>query len=236
MAALWAEELLKLQALDGKIGNVRTRLSLLPKERDRIVGAKKNADAEVAAADRRLAEFRASLRRMEAEIKTLEEKRDRIRQQSALVKKNDEYQTMLKESAMLDAAIGELEAKTLAEMDRLPAMEAAASAARQAAAKTIRELKQEYLEFAEAEKSFRTDLDALLRERQAAAESIDEKMLRPYEELRKSGDGQPLVPIDGDGGCGHCCLKLTPQTLADARAGKFAQCDHCGYMVYFADI
>ena len=59
MAALWAEELLKLQALDDKIKGVRTRLALLPKERDRIVGAKKAADAEVAAADRRVAEFRA---------------------------------------------------------------------------------------------------------------------------------------------------------------------------------
>ena len=236
MAALWAEELLKLQALDEKIGNVRTRLALLPKERDRIVGAKRSADAEVAAADRRLAEFRAALRRMESEIRTLEEKRDRIRQQSALVKRNEEYQTMLKESAMLDDAIGELEAKTLAEMDRLPAMEAAAAETRQAAARTNRELKQEYLEFAEAEKSFRADLAALQRERKTMAETIDGKMLQPYEELRKSGDGQPLVPIDEDGGCGHCCLKLTPQTLANARAGKFVQCDNCSHLVYFADV
>lgn len=236
MAALWAEELLKLQAVDEKIDRVRTRLELLPKERDRIVAAKKTADAGAAAADRKLAEFRAALRRMETEIRTLEEKRDRIRQQSVLVKKNDEYQTMLKESAMLDAAIGELEAKTLAEMDRLPGMETAAAEARQAAAKTIRELKQEYLEFAEAEKSFRADLAALQRERQSVTELIDDKILRPYEELHKSGDGHPLVSIDGDGGCGHCCLGLTPQTLANARAGKFAQCDHCGYLVYFADV
>ena len=236
MAALWAEELLKLQALDGKIGGVRTRLALLPKERDRIVGAKRSADAEVAAADRRLAEFRAALRRMEAEIRTLEEKRDRIRQQSALVKKNDEYQTMLRESAMLDDAIGELEAKTLAEMDRLPAMEAAAAETRQTAAQTIRELKQEYLEFAEAEKAFLADLAALRRERQSVAETIDPRRLRPYEELRKAGDGDPLVPVDANGGCGHCCIGLTPQTRSDARAGKFVRCDNCGHLVYCADI
>lgn len=236
MAALWAEELLKLQAIDGRIDNVRTRLSLLPKERDRILAAKKAADAEAAAADRRLAEFRAALRRMEAEVKALEDKRDRVRQQSVTVKKNEEYQTLLKESAMLDAAVGELEAKTLAEMDRLPAEESAAAETRRAAARTIRELKQEYLEFAEAEKSFLADLAALRRERQSVAETIDPGRLQPYEELRKAGDGDPLVPVDANGGCGHCCIGLTPQTRSDARAGKFVRCDNCGHLVYCADI
>ena len=236
MAALWAEELLKLQAIDGRIDNVRTRLSLLPKERDRILAAKKAADAEAAAADRRLAEFRAALRRMEAEVKALEDKRDRVRQQSVTVKKNEEYQTLLKESAMLDAAVGELEAKTLAEMDRLPAEESAAAETRRAAARTIRELKQEYLEFAEAEKAFLADLAALRRERQSVAETIDPRRLRPYEELRKAGDGDPLVPVDANGGCGHCCIGLTPQTRSDARAGTFVRCDNCGHLVYCADI
>jgi len=236
MAALWAEELLKLQAVDGRIDNVRTRLSLLPKERDRILAAKKAADAEAAAADRRLAEFRAALRRMEAEVKALEDKRDRVRQQSVTVKKNEEYQTLLKESAMLNAAVGELEAKTLAEMDRLPAEESAAAETRRAAARTIRELKQEYLEFAEAEKAFLADLAALRRERQSVAETIDPRRLRPYEELRKAGDGDPLVPVDANGGCGHCCIGLTPQTRSDARAGKFVRCDNCGHLVYCADI
>ena len=173
---------------------------------------------------------------MEAEIRTLEEKRDRIRQQSALVKRNDEYQTMLKESAMLDQAVGELEAKTLAEMDRLPSMEAAAAETRKKCAQTVRELKQEYVEFGAAEKSFREDLAALLRERETMTGMIDEKILRPYEELHKSGDGKPVVPIGEDGSCGHCCLKLTPQTLAFARAGKFAQCDNCSHLVYFGDL
>ena len=236
MKALWAEELLKLQAVDAKIRSVLTRLSLLPKERDRIVGAKRAADAEVAAAEKRLAEFRAGLRRMEAEVKTLEEKRDRVRQQSALVKKNDEYQTMLRESAMLDHAVGELEAKTLAEMDRLPEQENAVVEVKQKCARTIRELKREYLEFGAAEKSFQADLAALRRERAATAEMIDAKILQPYEELHKSGDGQVVVPIGEDGSCGHCCLKLTPQTLAFARAGKFTQCDNCSHLVYMEDI
>ena len=103
-------------------------------------------------------------------------------------------------------------------------------------AQEIRVLKQEYIEFGEAEKSFRQDMEKLKAERLAATEIMERKILDPYEELRKDGDGDPLVPIQEDGVCGNCSLKLTPQTLASAKAGRFVQCDNCSHLVYFEDL
>ena len=236
MQALWATSLLKLQKLDEKMQNIRTRLSLMPVERNRIIAAKNAAEAKVSAAEKALAVHKDHIRRTEAEIKALEEKRNRIRQQSALVKKNTEYQTMLAESAMLDQEIGKLESVVLAEMERTSSLEAAVAEAQKVCAQEIRGLKQEYMEFGEAEKSFRQDMEKLKAERLAATEIMERKILDPYEELRKDGDGDPLVPIQEDGVCGNCSLKLTPQTLASAKAGRFVQCDNCSHLVYFEDL
>lgn len=236
MQALWATALLKLQKLDKKMQNIRTRLSLMPAERNRIITAKNAAEAKVSAAEKALAAHKDHIRRTEAEIKALEEKRNRIRQQSALVKKNTEYQTMLAESAMLDQEIGKLESVVLAEMERTSLLETAVMEAKKVCAQEIRVLKQEYIEFGEAEKSFRQDMEKLKAERLAATEIMERKILDPYEELRKDGDGDPLVPIQEDGVCGNCSLKLTPQTLASAKAGRFVQCDNCSHLVYFEDL
>ena len=236
MQALWATALLKLQDIDGRIQKVRTRLSLMPAERNRIIAAKNTAEAKVSAAEKALAAQRDGIRRTEAEIKALEEKRDRVRQQSTLVKKNAEYQAMLAESAMLEQEIGKLEGFVLTEMDKTPALTAAVVEAKKVCAEEIRALKQEYIEFGNAEKAFRQDLENLKAERLAAVENLEPKILDPYEELHKGGDGVPLVPIEEDGVCGNCSLKLTPQTLSSARAGKFTLCDNCNHLVYFKDL
>lgn len=236
MRALWATALLKLQNLDKQMQNIRTRLSLMPAERNRIIAAKNAAEAKVAAAEKVVAAHLAMIRRTESEIHALEDKRNRIRQQSALVKKNSEYQTMLAESAMLDQEIGKLESQVLAEMEKTPALEAAVQEAKKVCAGEIRALKQEYMEFGEAEKSFRQDLEKLKSERLAAAEMLESKILEPYEELLKGNDGDPLVPIQEDGVCGNCSLQLTPQTLSSARAGRFVLCDNCSHLVYDEDL
>ncbi len=236
MQALWATALLKLQNIDRKMQNIRTRLSLMPAERNRIIAAKNAADAKVSAAEKALAAHKDAIRRNEAEIKALEEKRNRIRQQSALVKKNTEYQTMLAESAMLEQEIGKLESLVLAEMEKTAAKEAAVIEAKKIWAQEVRALKQEYMEFGEAEKAFQQDIETLKAERLAAVEMVDRKILEPYEELHKGNDGDPLVPIQEDGVCGNCSLKLTPQTLASAKAGKFVLCENCSHLVYFEDL
>ena len=236
MRALWATALLKLQNLDKQMQNIRTRLSLMPAERNRIIAAKNAAEAKVAAAEKVVTAHLAMIRRTESEIHALEDKRNRIRQQSALVKKNSEYQTMLAESAMLDQEIGKLESHVLAEMEKTPALEAAVQEAKKVCAGEIRALKQEYMEFGEAEKSFRQDLEKLRVDRLAAAEMLESKILEPYEELLKGNDGDPLVPIQGDGVCGNCSLQLTPQTLSSARAGRFVLCDNCSHLVYDEDL
>lgn len=236
MQALWATALLKLQNIDDRIKNVRTRLSLLPAERNRIIAAKNAAESKVTAAEKALAAHRDKIRRTEAEIQALEDKRNRVRQQSALVKKNAEYQTMMAESAMLEQEIGKLESSVLTAMEGTPALESAIVEAKKMCAAEIRKLKQEYMEFGEAEKSFRQDLESLKAERLEAANAMEQKILQPYEELHKGGDGVPLVEIGEGGVCGNCSLQLTPQTLADAKAGRFVQCENCSHLVYYKDL
>ncbi len=237
MRALWAASLLKLQEMDNNIERIRTRLGLLPAERKRIIAAKNAADQQLVDAEKKLAVHRDAIRKMESEAQTLEDKRNRVKQQSALVKKNDEYQTMMQESAMLEHAIGELESRILTEMERTPVLEKQLADTRVAVQNKIRALKKEWLEFGETEKSFQKDLADARTERNAAAESIDVKIREPYEELHRGKDGtSPVVAIAPDGSCGCCCLKLTPQTLATARAGKLVHCENCRHLVYFEDL
>ncbi len=235
MAPPWANALLELQTLDRRLQNLHTRLELLPKEKKRIADAKKKIDARLDVYRNDIRQQELLVRQAESEIASLEESIRKNQQQSSLVKKNTEYQAMLAATEMSRKRIGDLESLILEKFDAMEKLKTALQENTAAAQKSIKMLKKEWMEFEAAEKDIKSEQLKLTEERQKMRQSLPAGIGGEYDNLFKSGDGEPLAAVEEGGICGHCFLKLTPQTLNKALSGAVARCDSCFHLIYMTD-
>ncbi len=231
MTAIWAENLLKLQELDLEIRNLKLRLIMIPKEtvavKDRIAAI----EAEVKNARDARQTHERELKQNEAEAQGLADKITKLEQQSALVKKNSEYQAMLASIAMLKDSISTLETRALELMDMIDADGAAIREAEQSAKTVSAGLRDELEELQFLSADVQKRISELDSGRGGLRNMVDSELLSRYEMILKKNAGIPLVRVEADK-CGHCHLRLTPQTLNYARSGAISYCDNCMHIIY----
>lgn len=130
MSAVWVKNLLKLQELDLEIRNLKLRLTMIPKEAENLKQEIAKIEGKVKIAKDKKAAHELQLKQNEAEIADLNDKIGKLQTQSALVKKNTEYQAMLGSIAMLKKSISDLESKhirkTTAWMNPFPGKDSSA--------------------------------------------------------------------------------------------------------------
>ncbi|MBR2721020.1 MAG: hypothetical protein IKB74_06750, partial [Lentisphaeria bacterium] len=91
MTAVWVKNLLNLQALDLEIRNLKLRLTMIPKEAEKLQQEIAAIEGKVKAAKEKKASHELQLKQTEAEIAEINDKIGKLQTQSALVKKNTEY-------------------------------------------------------------------------------------------------------------------------------------------------
>ena len=121
MPARWVQALLEVQATDLRIRDLETRMSLLPGELTKLKEKRDKVAAGTAAAADAARKIERAIKANESEIARLTEESKKLQQQSAMVKKNTEYQAMLNTIALNKNKIGDLEGKVLELMDQFEA-------------------------------------------------------------------------------------------------------------------
>lgn len=237
MAARWAKSLLELQTVDLRIRELEARLALLPKEMGELKDKRDAAVAAVAAAATAAKKIEQERKSVESDIQALNDENKRLQQQSAMVKKNNEYQAMLGTIALNQKKVGDLESRELELMDAF-----------EAAKKTYREIKQENetavnalrTEFEELV-SFAADLKKEVAELKAGRSEqnvpgVDRDTLSRYQQLLGGKDGiAPLVRVENEI-CGGCHLRLTRQTLTNLQKGAVTSCENCMHLLYLDEV
>ena len=234
MTAVWVKNLLNLQALDLEIRNLKLRLTMIPKEAEKLQQEIAAIESKVKTAKEKKAAHELQLKKAEAEIAEINDKIGKLQTQSALVKKNTEYQAMLGSIAMLKKSISDLESKQLELMDTLAADDKAIYAATAAVKPETAPLRDEIKELAELVNDVKARGRELLAKRPELRSMVDSEILPRYEQILKKNTTTPLVPVEIDK-CGNCHLRLTPQTLNSARAGAITFCDNCMHIIYMPD-
>jgi len=234
MTAVWVKNLLNLQALDLEIRNLKLRLTMIPKEAEKLQQEIAAIEGKVKAAKEKKASHELQLKQTEAEIAEINDKIGKLQTQSALVKKNTEYQAMLGTIAMLKKSISELESKQIELMDILADDDKAIYAAVTAVKPETAPLRSELKELAELVNDIKARGRELLAKRPELRSMTDSEILPRYEQILKKNDSIPLVPVETDK-CGNCHLRLTPQTLNQARSGAITYCDNCMHIIYMPD-
>ena len=195
MAAVWVKNLLNLQALDLEIRNLKLRLTMIPKEAENLQQEIAKIESKVKVAKEKKANHELKLKQTESEIAELNDKAGKLQTQSALVKKNTEYQAMLGSIAMLKKSISDLESKQLELMDTLADDDKAIRSALAAVKPETAPLREELKELAELVNDVKARGRELLAKRPELRSMVDAEILPRYEQILKKNTTTPLVPV-----------------------------------------
>ncbi len=235
MTAAWATSLLTLQGIDMRIRELNYRLSLIPEERRRIADAKNRIDADIGQRRQQIKDTEQAIRHNEDEIHRIEKRVNQLKQQSSIVKKNDEYKALITEIDAVKERVGKMENTVLEQYEHLEKQQMELKGCRSEAAARIQALKNEWMDFEQQEMEMRREISEKQRLRSKATDNIEGSLLRRYELLLTENNTLPLSPIT-DGSCGNCFLRLTPQTITMAKRGVVTECDHCHHLIYLDDL
>ncbi len=229
----WIKNLLVLQAADIRTKKMNQRFKEIPKEKKEIKNSLSAEKGKEAKAKEELLEVEKEIKKIESKIDVIKDKIKTLLGKSAMVKKNDEYKALLSEIETCKVNIGGFENKQIEIMDRLDERKKALDAAQKAFEYMTSEVDENMEELDELAESLKTEIDEMLSARKALIGKVNPDLFLMYNRLIKK-PGEPLARIRNNT-CGNCHLKLTPQTLNDAKKEMIANCDTCGHLIYFAN-
>lgn len=224
--------LLRLQDADMRKRGMETRLTVLPKEMDAIIARRDALNASTAAAADAVKKEELAIKTAENEIARLNDQCQKLQQQSALVKKNNEYQAMLAEIAGNREKIGTIEEELIVRFDTLEELKAEAEKVKKHNAAELRAARSEFEELLAFSKSVKAELAKLAAERPKLVAPVPDELLSSYERLLKGKDGSAPVAKVENGCCGNCRMRVTMQTLNELSKGKLESCDSCQHLIY----
>ena len=226
------DALLILQEADMRRIGMEKRLTLLPKEMDAVIARRDRLNADTAAAADRLKQAELSVKNLESEIARLNEDSRRLQQQSAMVKKNNEYQAMMAQIEENKRKISGIEDELLEKFDQVEAVRQEAEKVRRANALALRDARAEFEELLAFSKSVKAEIAQAVADRNALTRGISEELLSAYERLLKSKNASaPLAKVE-NGCCGSCHMRVTLQTVNELSKGRIEHCDNCQHLLY----
>lgn len=232
MAHPWLGKLLALQKNDLRSHICRKKLDSLPGDLKALL-AKRDAllkavdDAGVA-----VKKIELDIKNGESDIKKLEDDNRKLQQQSAMVKKNTEYQAMLATIEENKRKTGVIEETILLKYDELENAKKNLASVRQENNAALKLVKEEFDEIVAFGNTLKKEISELAAARPEKLRGIIPDVLRRYSFLVQKIDSDvPVAPVE-NGICGHCHMRVTPQTLNQLHKGDVAECDNCQGMIY----
>jgi uncharacterized protein len=226
------EKLLELQTADKEIRRLREEVAALPKRvtviEQKLAGTKAHLEKVRVAAKA----DEANRKKFEANIKDLQGKISKYRDQSLDVKTNDQYKALLHEIQFAEQEVRLNEDRILEVMVNVDAREKdvkAAEAQLKAETAEIEKEKEEARKVTEEDQKKLVEWNA---KRDALRHGIAEDVLRQYERVAKFR-GSGLAEVR-DQKCMGCQVMLRPQTYNEVRNGeKVMVCESCSRVYYF---
>jgi len=227
----WIEDLLALQELDVRLRNLGIKVKLLPQEMNDLKQSLADEKEAIKKAKETIQKTELSIKQCESNQQQEQDEICRLGAQSNQVKKNDEYEAMLREIAHHKEKVSDLETEEIELLDVLEEAQAHHAQLEKDFAFTEKGLKEDMQEIVDIAGELKGQIAEINGDRPGREKLIEADLLSLYKRLLSKGKGKPLSPIV-DGNCGNCHLKLVPQTITSALKGNQVSCGHCGFLVY----
>ena len=228
------EQLLILQERDVRLRRAQKELGFVPTEEQQIVSRLTQQSANFESLKQQARHIESERKQLELQVGTKEEAIRKFQTHQAQTKKNDEYQAMGHEIERVRKEIDELEERELILMDQYDAAQKEV----QAEGVKVKEYERIAANHQEELRKKRAVLEQQVKELTAELEVLSKQVPTPelsiYRRILHSKGDIAIVPIVNGNICNGCHMKLTQQTIANAKAdAKIVHCDDCGRIVYW---
>jgi len=227
------DRLLEYQSLEMHQLEMQRNLDGLPRERDDL-------DRKLVSAKEKLEEQLADFRALELKQKTCEGDRRqeeamvrKLRTQLLEVKKNDQYQAMLREIDEHQAKASELEEQEIEAMMQMDEERPRVKEAEEAFNEREREIKNLVNGLEARKKELEGNLQELAGTLAAAKAEVDAGWMKAYDQVKNQVRKGPWVVQLVSGQCRGCHLRVSNEV-----AGNFGEdvdinhCDQCGRILF----
>lgn len=231
----WIKCLLALQDVDMRLRGLEERLKMIPQEKERFSAELDSEREKLRTSKENSQKVQLDIKNVESEIAKANNEISKLQSQSVMVKKNDEYKALMKEIENCKGKISDLETKEINLLDRMEEEKSGFQAIERAFSEHEKNIEANLKELDEISGELKQEIENIKANRSQFESQVDHSVLGVYNRLLGRGKGAPFVRIH-EGNCGNCHLKLTPQTINEARKAEMVLCDNCGYMIYLEEI
>ncbi len=215
------------------------RILAMAEEKEAFVAERRKFEAECAAEERALAAVSAQTQEIqkmekarELDLKTLEDKKNRLKAQLLTVKTNKEYSTLQSEIRTVYADIEKMEESGIQELTAIDGLSAQVKEREGQAGAAKERLAAQLAKEAEAFARIDGQIAEVRTEWDRVAAGVPAETLELYRKIAAGRDGIAVVPVEGTS-CGGCFMGLTPQTINLLMGGEsVVQCRSCRRILY----
>lgn len=230
------KKLLKLQRIDLQIEEALKKEKEIPKQKEKLKIQEKRLAQEIEENEKNYKRLILEQREKEKDVAQLQEQVKKLNAQLQNVKKNEEYQAMLKEIDDVKKQISLREEEVLNIMYKI-------DEANLFFLEQKKRIEAEIQQLREQEKRIDKELEEIVAERKEletqraeAEKDIDAELLTQYTRIKQRRKTGPVVVPLKEEICSGCYMQITPQVVNELMAGdKIHTCRHCGRILYYPD-
>ena len=237
------DHLLTLYRVDSQVRALRTRLEAAERDvgaQQKILGTLQRQDQELASQGRQLA---ATIKNLEVETQSLTQRIEKLRGEMNSAQNDKQYSAFKAELKTLETKRGELETRTIAEMERLEQVkqQAGGLATQISERGKIHDVVRG--EFEQRKNDCASRLAELERERSSAEAAVPERERRVFHRVADVTEGEAMAEVEEidrrhrEYACSSCRMEIPFAHVATlmSNANALVQCTACTRILFLAE-